>query len=76
MRPHLSDSAKHVSSKNDECSEYGTGNSCTAVLELRAGRRFAYVNVFCCAWEMTDAMVGDWTVPAGGVYLRTQARVR
>ena len=39
MRVQSSDSAKHVSSKNELCSEYGTPKSCAAGVEPRAGRR-------------------------------------
>lgn len=39
--PQLNDIAKQVNSKNEECSEYGTGKSCNIDVEFRAGRRFA-----------------------------------
>lgn len=71
--PHSNDSAKHVNSKNDECSEYGTGTICTdEELLLRpaeAARRFAKLNPFSWHLEITEGIDGDCSAPFGGVKL-------
>jgi len=66
MRVQSSDSAKHVSSKNELCSEYGTPKSCAAGVEPRAGRRCACVNSRCGGRARMEAMDGVVLVPAGG----------
>jgi hypothetical protein len=69
MRAQSSDSAKHVSSKNELCSEYGTPKSCADGVEPREGRRCACVNSRCGGCARTEAMEGAEVVPAGGEYL-------
>lgn len=66
MRAQSSESAKHVSSKNELCSEYGTPKNCAFDVEPRAGRRCAYVNSRCGGFDRTEAMDGVALVPAGG----------
>lgn len=66
MRAQSSDSAKHVSSKNELCSEYGTPKSCADGVEPREGRRWACVNSQCGGCARTEAMEGAEVVPAGG----------
>lgn len=71
IRAQSNDSAKHVSSKNELCSEYGTPYTCKVAVELRIGCRFACVNVRLCEREMTFGMDGSVSVPLGAVNLRT-----
>lgn len=66
MRAQSSESAKHVSSKKELCSEYGTPKNCTVDVEPRAGRRCAYVNSRCGWCARMEAMDGAVLVPAGG----------
>jgi len=66
MRTQSSDSAKHVSSKNELCSEYGTPKSCADGVEPREGHRCACVNSRCGGCARMDAMEGVKLVPAGG----------
>jgi hypothetical protein len=63
--PQLKDIAKQVSSKNEECSEYGTGKSCIDGVEFRAGWRFTYVKVLWLEGDMIDEIGGSWSAPAG-----------
>ena len=51
--PQSNDIAKHVNSKNELCSEYGTPYICSVDVEFFIGLRFAYVNDNACDREMT-----------------------
>lgn len=62
--------AKHVSSKNELCSEYGTPYNCTLYVDLCMGFRSAYVKDRDCPREMMDAIGGLRSLPVGGVYLK------
>jgi hypothetical protein len=66
MRAQSRESAKHVSSKNELCSEYGTPKSCAVGVEPRAGCRCAYVNSRCGGRARMVAIDGVVLVPAGG----------
>ena len=66
IRAQSSESAKHVSSKNELCSEYGTPKNCVFGVEPRAGRRCVYVNSRCGGCARMDAIDGVVLVPAGG----------
>jgi hypothetical protein len=70
MRAQSRERAKHVSSKNELCSEYGTPKSWAVGVEPRAGRRCAYVNSRCGGCARIEAIDGDVLVPAGSEYLR------
>jgi hypothetical protein len=74
MRAQSSESAKHVSSKNELCSEYGTPKSCADAVEPRAGRRCVCVNSRWGGRARTEAIEGVELVPAGGEYLRMRWR--
>lgn len=69
IRAQSSESAKHVNSKNELCSEYGTPKNCALGVEPRAGRRSAYVNSRCGGRARMEAMDGVMLVLAEGEYL-------
>jgi hypothetical protein len=69
MRAQSSESAKHVSSKNELCSEYGTPKNCVFGVEPRAGRRSTYVNSRCGGRARMEAMDGVVLALAEGEYL-------
>ena len=74
MRTQSSDSAKHVSSKNELCSEYGTPYRSSDAVEFFIGLRFAWVKVRLCAREMTEEMEGRVSVPTGAVNVQPVGR--
>ncbi len=70
IRAQSNDSAKHVSSKNELCSEYGTPYTCKVDVELRIGCIFAWVNVRLWEREMTLGIDGSVSKPFGAVNLQ------
>lgn len=64
------DIAKHVSSKNELCSEYGTPYICTANVDFCMGFRSECVKDRDCPRDMMDGMGGLRSLPGGGVYLQ------
>jgi len=61
--------AKQVSSRNDECSEYGTPYNMCLDVELRMGVRDEGRKLLDCMRVMRGASAGRVSVPAGGEYL-------